>query len=526
VALLESQRDAIGGASPDRADGALPRRINSDALRAPATTSARPTERRVDVLVIGGGNAALCAALSASQEGAEVLLLEASSRAQRGGNTVHTRNIRCMHNAPEDVLLEHYTEEEYLQDLLRVTRGRTDPALARLLIRESARCRPWMRQHGVRFQPALGGTLHLSRTNAFFLGGGKALANAYYRSAERAGVQIRYNAPVVSFARQGGRLAAVGIGRANDAELDEVEGALPLVERVQARSVVLASGGFESNLTWLGEVWGDAAANFRIRGSRFNRGRVLRQMINAGATAIGDPRQCHAVAIDARAPLYDGGIVTRVDCVSLGIVVNTRGERFYDEGEDFWPKRYAIWGRLVAVQPGQLAWSVIDAKASGRFMPPVFPGEEAGDLHTLARKMGVPVEAFLSTVRTFNDSVVPGTFNHAQLDDCRTEGLSPPKTHWAQRIDTPPFRAYPLRPGITFTYLGLKIHEDARVEGFENVFAAGEIMAGNVLGEGYVAGIGMTIGTVFGRIAGRNAAKWAHGVGRDGTVAGAGSRCR
>jgi tricarballylate dehydrogenase len=523
MALPEPQRNATGGALLRR-EGEVPLRlIKSDTFRPAAMYLPRPSARRVDVLVVGGGNAALCAALSASEEGAEVLLLESSSREERGGNTVHTRNIRCMHNAPEDVLLEHYTGEEYLQDLLRVTRGKTDPELARLLIRESALCRPWMRQHGVRFQPALGGTLHLSRTNAFFLGGGKALANAYYRSAERAGVQIRYNAPVVSFERQGGRLDAVGIGRARDAELDEVGGALPLVERVQARSVVLASGGFESNLTWLGEVWGDAAANFRIRGSRFNRGRVLRQMIDGGATPIGDPRQCHAVAIDARAPLYDGGIVTRVDCVSLGIVVNTQGERFYDEGEDFWPKRYAIWGRLVAVQPGQLAWSVTDAKALGRFMPPVFPGEEAGDLHTLARKMGVPVEAFVSTVKRFNESVVLGTFNHAQLDDCRTEGLSPPKTHWAQRIDTPPYRAYPLRPGITFTYLGLKIHKDARVEGFENVFAAGEIMAGNVLGEGYVAGIGMTIGTVFGRIAGRSAAQWALGVGRGGRDASAGS---
>ena len=466
----------------------------------------------VDVLVVGGGNAALCAALSAAQAGARVLLLEASGREERGGNTVHTRNIRCMHHAPEDVLLGDYSEEEYLQDLVRVTRGRTNLEMARHLIRQSALCRPWMRQQGVRFQPALGGTLHLSRTNAFFLGGGKALANAYYRSAERAGVAIRYNAPVVSFERQGPRLSGVRIGRAEDAEHDEVAQPLPVVARLQARCVVLASGGFESNRTWLGEVWGEAAENFRIRGSRFNRGRVLRQLIREGATPIGDPQQCHAVAIDARAPLYDGGIVTRVDCVSLGIVVNIRGERFYDEGEDFWPKRYAIWGRLVARQPEQLAWSVIDAKAHGRFMPPVFPGEEANDLATLARRMRLPVDAFLATVQGYNASVVAGSFDHSRLDDCRTDGLTPPKTHWAQRLDTPPFRAYPLRPGITFTYLGLKVDEEARVEGFENVFAAGEIMAGNVLGEGYVAGIGMTIGTVFGRIAGQSAAQWARGA--------------
>jgi tricarballylate dehydrogenase len=272
---------------------------------------------------------------------------------------------------------------------------------------------------------------------------------------------------------------------------------------------VIASGGFESNIPWLTEAWGEAAANFRIRGCRFNRGRVLRQLIDAGAQAIGDPTQCHAVAIDARAPLYDGGIVTRVDCVSLGIVVNTAGERFYDEGEDFWPKRYAIWGRLVAKQAGQLAWSVIDSQAHGRFMPPVFPGEEAQSLPELARKMNVPVEPFMKTVENYNDAVVPGHFDHAVLDDCHTQGLTPAKTHWALRLEKPPYRAYPLRPGITFTYLGVKVDEDAKVLGFDNVYAAGEIMAGNVLGQGYVAGIGMTIGTIFGRIAGAQAASHA-----------------
>jgi tricarballylate dehydrogenase len=231
---------------------------------------------------------------------------------------------------------------------------------------------------------------------------------------------------------------------------------------------------------------------------------------------VGDPTQCHAVAIDARAPKFDGGIVTRLDCISLGIVVNKNAERFYDEGEDFWPKRYAIWGRLVAQQPDQIAYSIIDSKAVGRFMPSVFPPKAAGSIRGLASLLDLPAEKLDATVAAFNRAVRPGSFDHEALDDCRTEGLSPNKSHWAQAIDTPPFLGYPLRPGITFTYLGLRVDAGARVMMMNdrpaaNVFAAGEIMAGNILGKGYVAGVGMTIGTVFGQIAGREAAR--HAVG-------------
>jgi tricarballylate dehydrogenase len=236
---------------------------------------------------------------------------------------------------------------------------------------------------------------------------------------------------------------------------------------------------------------------------------LLKDLITQGAQSIGDVTQGHCVAIDARAPMYDGGIVTRIDCVSLGIVVNKEGQRFYDEGEDFWPKRYAIWGRLVAQQPDQIGYSIIDAKAQGRFMPPVFPGESAQTIEALAVKIGLHPDALSKTVSAYNAAIVAGQFNHAVLDDCHTEGLTPPKTHWAQKLDTPPFTAYPLRPGITFTYLGVKINNKCQVlfdDYSENLFAAGEIVAGNVLGQGYVAGVGMTIGTVFGRLAGQQAA--------------------
>jgi tricarballylate dehydrogenase len=200
--------------------------------------------------------------------------------------------------------------------------------------------------------------------------------------------------------------------------------------------------------------------------------------------------------------------------VSLGIAVNKHGQRFYDEGEDFWPKRYAIWGTLIARLPDQIAFSIIDAKAIGRFMPSVFPPVVANSIRELAIALDLPAENLESTVVSFNEAVRPGSFNHSILDDCRTAGLTPEKTHWAQRIDTPPFWGYPMRPGITFTYLGLKVDESARVlmtSGVpaKNIFAAGEIMAGNILRKGYVAGVGMTIGTVFGRIAGAEAARHA-----------------
>ncbi|MGK8209576.1 FAD-dependent tricarballylate dehydrogenase TcuA [Burkholderia cenocepacia] len=455
----------------------------------------------VDVLVIGGGNAALCAALMAREAGASVLLLEAAPREWRGGNSQHTRNLRCMHDAPQDVLVDAYPEEEFWQDLLKVTGGITNEHLARLTIRASSTCRPWMHRHGVRFQPPLSGALHVARTNAFFMGGGKALVNAYYRSAEALGVDIRYDTPVDKLELDGGRFIAARSGR----------------RRFEARACVLAAGGFESNREWLRQAWGQnergewPADNFLIRGTRFNTGVLIKHMIDAGADMIGDPSQSHCVAIDARAPLYDGGICTRIDCVSLGVVVNREAERFYDEGEDFWPKRYAIWGRLVAHQPGQIGYSIIDAKAIGRFMPPVFPGEKADSLPELARRLKLPEARFMETLTRYNDACRVGTFDHTALDDCHTEGLAPPKTHWARRIDTPPFYGYALRPGITFTYLGLRTNDRAQVhfggEPSENLFVAGEMMAGNVLGKGYTAGVGMSIGTAFGRIAGTEAAR-------------------
>jgi tricarballylate dehydrogenase len=456
--------------------------------------------RKYDVLVIGGGNAALCAAISARRDGASVLVLEGAPKFYRGGNTRHTRNMRCAHDAATDILTGPYTEEEFWEDLLRVTGGRTDEELARHMIAESKDILHWIVQQGVRWQPSLGGTLSLGRTNSFFLGGGRAMLNALYLTAEKLDIDILYDAEVIDLDITEGMFLSATLKHGDGRTI------------VSASALVAAAGGFEANIEWLKQYWGDAADNFLIRGTPYNRGSVLKLLLEKGVQEIGDPTQCHAVAIDARAPKFDGGIITRHDSVVFGIVVNRDGQRFYDEGEDIWPKRYAIWGRLVAAQPGQIAYIIFDASSRNSFMPTLFPPIEATTIAGLAGKLELDPAALEKTVTEFNAAVRPGTFDHTILDDCRTEGLTPPKTHWARRIERAPFYAYPVRPGITFTYLSTRVNKQARMlmkdgKPSANMFAAGEIMSGNVLGKGYAAGMGMTIGSVFGRIAGREAAK-------------------
>jgi tricarballylate dehydrogenase len=452
------------------------------------------------VLVVGGGNAALCAAIAARRAGASVMVVEAAPKFYRGGNTRHTRNIRCAHDSATGHLTGPYTEDEFWNDLLTVTEGNTDEQLARYMIARSKPMLGWIGEQGVRFQPSLGGTLSLGRTNSFFLGGGRAMLNALYLTAERLGIEIVYESPVVALDIENGRFRSATL---RTPEGDRV---------VRARALVAAAGGFEANIDWLKEGWGEIAENFLIRGTRYNRGDVLKMLMGSGVETIGDPTQCHAVAIDARAPKFDGGIITRLDCVVFGIVVNRQAARFYDEGEDFWPKRYAIWGRLVAQQPGQIAWIIFDAASLNMFMPSLYLPIAAQSIGELAAKLDLPMAVLEKTVGDFNAAVQPGTFDHTVLDDCRTEDLAPPKSHWARRIEAPPFYAYPVRPGITFTYLCARVDRDARMQlrgggGAENMFAAGEIMAGNVLGKGYAAGMGMTIGSVFGKIAGEEAAR-------------------
>ena len=455
--------------------------------------------KKYDVLVAGGGNAALCAAIAARRAGSSVLVVEAAAKFYRGGNTRHTRNIRCAHDAATETLSGPYPEEEFFKDLLQVTQGHTDEALACHMIAESKTILDWLPQQGVRYQPSLGGTLSLGRTNSFFLGGGRSMLNALYLTAESLGVAIEYDAEVVDLDIDNGMFLSATVQQGGRRRA------------IRAATFVAACGGFESNIEWLKQYWGAAAENFLIRGTPHNRGTVLKMLLDRGVQEIGDPTQCHAVAIDARAPKYDGGIITRHDSVIFGIVVNKHAQRFYDEGEDIWPKRYAIWGRLVAQQPDQIAYILFDASVVTMFMPTLYAPIAAPSIRALAGKLALDPDALEATVNAFNAAVRPGTFDDTILDDCRTEGITPAKTHWARRIETAPFYAYPVRPGITFTYLATRVDKQTRMlmrdgKPSANMFAAGEIMAGNVLGRGYAAGIGMTIGSVFGRIAGREAA--------------------
>ncbi len=419
-----------------------------------------------------------------------MLLVERGPQRDRGGNSKYTRNIRCASDA--------YPEEELFSDLVGVTGEEIDLELARFAIAQSREAPAWMESHGVRWQPAFRGTIALDRTNKFFLGGGKALLNVYYRALEARAVPVRYETRLTAIERSGDGFKVT---------LQHAGGS----EQMTARALAIASGGYESNYAWLEREWGTAARQFIIRGTSGNDGAVLQLLFDLGAEPRGNPRGFHAIAVDARAPRYDGGIVTRVDSIPHGIVVNKHARRFYDEGEQVWPKRYAIWGRLIAEQDDQIAYSIYDAKTRGHFVPACFPPVEAATIEGLATALQLDPATLAQTVAEYNAHTTPGAFDIGKLDGLATRELTPPKSNWARPIDTPPYFAYPVRPGITFTYLGVRVDREARVLDRAGVplaglFAAGEVMAGNLLTKGYLGGFGMTIGTVFGRIAGREAA--------------------
>lgn len=458
--------------------------------------------RTWDVVVIGGGNAALVAAISARLGGASrVLVVERAPTQFRGGNTRHTRNIRCVHASADAYNTGAYPFAEMWEDLGAIGTGPSDAKLAELTLNESESAPRWMSEQGIRWQQPLSGTLQLGRTNRFFLGGGKALVNAYHRRAEAVRVGVAYEACAVDLAVSGDTCTGVVVDASGGRHL------------VKAGAVICASGGFEANLDWLARYWGaDAIANCIVRGPRYNDGTVLQALYDHGAKKAGQERGFHAIAVDARSPKFDGGIATRLDMIPFGVVVNSDGERFYDEGEDVWPKRYATWGSKIVAQHGQAAFALWDSKTNALFLPPMYGAFRGATLADVADQLGLPGSALAKTIADYNAAVQPGTFDPTRLDDCRTVGLSPSKSHWAQRLDDPPFFGIPMRPGITFTYMGVAINETARVRRtdappFANVFACGEIMSGNILSTGYLAGFGITIGTVWGRIAGREAAR-------------------
>ena len=479
------------------------------------------------VVVVGGGNAALCAAIAARERGADVLLLERAPFEQRGGNSRFTAGgMRVAYDGVEDLralmpdLSETelartdfgaYPRDQFYDDMGRVTQYRTDPDLAAKLIDESLATLHWMAGHGVRFLPMYGRQSFERDGKARFWGGltveawggGPGLVDGLTAIAERMGVTLRYGVRAQALALTDGRVNGV-----------RVQG-----ETVAADAVVLACGGFEANAAWRTRYLGAGWELAKVRGTRFNTGDGIRMALNVGAASRGHWSGCHAVAWDQNAP--DFGDLTVGDnfqkhSYPLGVMLNAEGRRFVDEGADFRNYTYAKYGREVLRQTGQFAWQVFDAKVA-----PLLRDEyrikqvtkvTADTLPALVGKLeGVHASQALETLAEFNAAVQTATpFDPTRLDGRAALGISPPKSNWANALDTPPFVAYGVTCGITFTFGGLHVDAEARVIGEDGapvpgLFGAGELVGG-LFYFNYPGGTGLTSGAVFGRAAGANAA--------------------
>lgn len=487
-----------------------------------------------DVIVVGAGNAACCAAIAAANEGASVLMLEAAGRDEAGGNSTYTAGaMRFAFNGLDDILslvpdlgeqeiansdFGAYTEDQFFDDMFRVTRFRTDPALCELLVRNSLSTLQWMRRQGVRFQTSHGRQAY--KVNGRFKfwgglacevwGGGPGLVDMLLNAAEKRGVRIAFNT------------TAVGL----DCDDDGVTGVQ--VEQdgrrrsLRSHAVVLACGGFESNAEmrarYLGPNW-DLA---KVRGTRFNMGLGHRMALDVGAMPAGHWSGAHAVGWDMNAPTFGDlavGDAFQKHSYPFGIMVNANGERFVDEGADFRNYTYAKYGREILAQPGQFAWQIFDAKVAhllrDEYRIRQITKVGAPTLEGLVEQMeGVDRDGFLTTISQYNASVTTDVPFNPNIKDGRcTHGLQVPKSNWANRIDEGPFEAYAVTCGITFTFGGLKIDEAAGVEhrngaSIPGLYAAGEIVGG-LFYHNYPGGTGLTAGSVFGKIAGESAARHA-----------------
>jgi tricarballylate dehydrogenase len=487
-----------------------------------------------DVLVVGAGNAALCAAISAHEREARVLMLEAAPFEERGGNSHFTGGAfrfafsgvddlvavlpSLAQESLDDVDFGAYTQEDFFDDLFALTQHRCDPDLAEILVRSSLDTAKWVVRQGVKLQPGLerqayqvdgkfkfwgGLALHI-------WGGGPELLKALYANVERRAIPIMYEAPVVGFIREGGRMRGV---------MAEYRGE---PRAIRAGAVVLACGSFESNPEMRARYLGPGWELAKVRGTRFNMGAGLNLAMSIGARPYGHWSGCHSVAWDINAPPY--GDLTVGDQFQkhnypFGILVNAKGERYVDEGANFHSHTYAKYGGEIVKLPGMFAWQVFDAKVShllrGEYRIRRVTKAEAGTLEELAGKLyGVDAAGFLRTVRDFNAACrtdVP--FNPNILDGRRTCGLAVDKTNWANPLDTPPFHAYHVTTGVTFTFGGLKISKQGEVEDLygriiPGLYAAGE-MVGGLFFHNYASGTGLMSGATFGRLAGRSAAEFA-----------------
>ena len=479
-----------------------------------------------EVIVVGAGNAALCAAISAAEHGARVTVLERAPRTARGGNSAFTGGcFRTVYDGAEDIArlvpdlapeerdssdFGTYDAETFYLDLCRLSSYRADPTLIELLVAESLPTMLWMQQHGVRFLPAYGRqSFKVEGRNVFWggltietAGGGLGLVDALFRRAEALGVTIRYDAKVERLL--GNRHA--------------VHGVVANGEELTADAVILAAGGYHANtearVKYLGTGW-DLA---KVRGSRYNTGNVIQAALDLGARAHGNWSGCHSVFFDAGAADFgDLAILNQQkNYFTLGIVVNMAGQRFFDEGSDFRNYTYSKMGAAILRQPGGTGWQIFDSRSIAilpdEYRTPRAARFEAPTLEALADKLeGIDRDAFLRTVQDYNaaiDDTAP--FNPAVKDGRATTGLAINKSNWARAISEPPFVAYQVTCGITLTYGGLAIDEQARVQNEEGLAISGLYAAGELVGglyyDRYPGGAGLTSGSVFGRIAGQQAA--------------------
>lgn len=490
-------------------------------------------ERPVDVLVVGAGNAALCAALAARQEGASVVALECAPFEERGGNSTFTAGAmrvvydgvedlrRLIPDLTEDEVARHdfgsYTKNQFFDDMARMTQYRADPELVDLLVTRSFDAVSWMRDQGVRFAPIYGRQAFQQNGKFVFwggltveaVGGGPGLVDALTTACANAGVEIVYNTRGVELIMDGSRVA--GVRARTRGELREF----------RANSVILASGGFEANTEWRTKYLGPGWDLAKVRGSRFNTGDGLQMALAVGASPAGQWSGAHAVQWDMNAPEFGDlrvGDGFQKHSYPFGVLVNLEGKRFLDEGADFRNYTYALYGHYVLAQPGQAAWQIFDAKVNhllrDEYRIQQVTKVTAPTLDELASKMeGIDAPAFLDTIREFNAAVDESvTFDPNVRDGRRTLGVTPPKSNWANTIDTPPFEAYMVSCGITFTFGGLRITPKAEVVNTDGdviggLYACGELVGG-LFYFNYPGGAGLTAGSVFGRIAGQNAAEY------------------
>ncbi len=496
------------------------------------TQSANPQHR--DVIVVGAGNAGMCAALAARERGASVLVLERAPEDQRGGNTRFTAGaMRVAYDGPDDILklapditpgerettdFGAYPADEFFDDMARITQYRANPDLVEVLVSQSHPTLAWMRANGVRFMPMYSRQAFKVDGRYRFWGGltleawggGPGLVEAEFAAAARSGVDIRYGARATDLIMDGPRAAGVRIRCGGQ------------VQTLTAGAVVLAAGGFEANTEWRTRYLGPGWDLAKVRGSRFNTGDGLRMALDAGALPAGNWSGCHAVGWDRNAPPFGDlaiGDGFQKHSYPFGIMVNAHGERFCDEGADFRNYTYARYGRVVLGQPGQFAWQIFDAKVDhllrDEYRIRQVTRAQADTLEALAAKLeGVDSARFLHTVHDFNRAVqrdVP--FNPTVKDGRATSGLRVPKSNWANPLDTPPYKAFAVTCGITFTFGGVAITPQARVldtdgAAIPGLYAAGE-MVGDLFYFNYPGGAGLTAGAVFGRIAGHGAARFA-----------------